>query len=224
MQPAKNDGRRKIDLETWERRAAFHFFKDFTEPFHGVCVRVDCTETFQYAKEHSLSVTFALFHRCLVAAQLVENFRTRIVDGTAWLYERIHGGSAVGRPNGTIGFAYYPFHENIEKFAGDASVEAERVRNREDIEQFSDVNYIRFSTLPWLDFTSLSHARNLSVEDSLPRITLGKITEANGRRTMPVSIHVHHALADGLHVAQFVDQLQRYLADPCILPANENYR
>jgi chloramphenicol O-acetyltransferase type A len=214
MQPTRTAGRRKIDLETWERKATFNLFKEFTEPFHGVCVRVDCTETFDFAKEHGLSVSFSLFHRCLVAAQTIENFCTRIVEGIVWRYDRIHGGSAVGRPNGTIGFGYYPFHEDIQEFVRDASIESERVRNRQDIERSSEVDYIRFSTLPWLDFTSLSHARDLSREDSLPRITLGKITESNGRRTMPISIHVHHALADGLHVAQFVDQLQKALAAP----------
>jgi len=45
-------------------------------------------------------------------------------------------------------------------------------------------------------------------------ITFGKITEAGDRCTMPVSIHVHHALTDGLHVAQFVEQFERYLAAP----------
>jgi chloramphenicol O-acetyltransferase type A len=31
---------------------------------------------------------------------------------------------------------------------------------------------------------------------------------------MPVSIHVHHALADGLHVAQFVELFQTLLDSP----------
>ena len=48
--------RDKIDLETWERRAVFQFFKSFTEPYHGVCLRVDCTETYRYAKQHRISV------------------------------------------------------------------------------------------------------------------------------------------------------------------------
>jgi chloramphenicol O-acetyltransferase type A len=54
----------------------------------------------------------------------------------------------------------------------------------------------------------------LSHADSAPRITFGKITEADGRCTMPVSIHAHHALADGLHVAQFVDRFQHFLDNP----------
>ena len=209
----------KIDMETWERRAVFDFFRAFTEPYHGVCLRVDCTATYRYAKEHRLSVFLSMLHRSLVAAQQVENFRTRIVDGSAWIFDEIDGGSAVGRPNGTIGFAYYPYRAGIAEFVQEASVEVERVRQRNDLERRPEVNLIRYSTLPWLDFTSLSHARDMSREDSAPRITFGKMTEADGRRTMPVSIHVHHALADGLHVAQFVEQFQKMLDAPDETPS-----
>lgn len=211
--------KQKIDLETWERRALFNFFRAFSEPYHGVCIRVDCTATYNYAKTHSLSVFLSLLHRSLVAAQQVENFRTRIVDGTVWRYENIDGGSAVGRPNGTIGFAHYPYRELIGEFVDEASVEVTRVRQRDDVERPAEANLIRYSTLPWFDFTSISHARDFSQEDSAPRITFGKITETDGRRTMPVSIHVHHALADGLHVAQFVDHFQRFLDSPDSRPA-----
>ncbi len=207
-------GRQKINLETWERRAAFHFFKDFTEPYHGVCLRVDCTATYRYAKQHHFSVFLSLLHRSLVAAQQVENFRTRIVDGTAWLYEQIHGGSAVGRANGTIGLGHYQFCARVDEFVREAAIELDRVRQRDDIEQYPEANLIRYSVLPWFDFTSISHARDFSRADSAPRITFGKITEADGRCTMPVSIHAHHALADGLHVAQFVEKFQHCLDAP----------
>src|ERR1700744_5443630 len=108
--------RRKIDMETWERRAAFHFFKDFAEPFHGVCLRMNCTATYRYARQHRLSVFLSLLHRSLIAAHQVENFRTRIVDGTVWLYEQIHAGSAVGRANGTIGLGHYQFRPRMDEF------------------------------------------------------------------------------------------------------------
>jgi chloramphenicol O-acetyltransferase type A len=206
--------RQKINLETWERRSAFDFFKDFTEPYHGVCLRVDCTATYRYAKQNHYSVFLSLLHRSLVAAHQVENFRTRIVDGTVWLYEQINGGSAVGRANGTIGLGHYQFRARIEEFVLEAAVELDRVRQRDDIERYPEANLIRYSVLPWFDFTSISHARDLSRADSAPRITFGKITEADGRRTMPVSIHAHHALADGLHVAQFVEKFQHCLDAP----------
>jgi chloramphenicol O-acetyltransferase type A len=214
MQEIVVGGRTQIDLETWERRAVFHFFRNFTEPHHGVCLRVDCTATYRYAKEHRISVFLSLLHRSLVAAHGVENFRTRIVGGIVWRYEQIHGGSAVGRPNGTIGLGHYQFRERISEFVPEAAIELDRVRQRNDIERYPEANLIRYSVLPWFDFTSISHARDFSREDSAPRITFGKITEADGRCTMPVSIHVHHALVDGLHVAQFVEKFQHALDAP----------
>ena len=206
--------KRRVDLETWERREIFNLFSTFAEPYHGVCLRLDCTETFRYAKQHRLSVFLSLMHRSLVAAHMVENFRTRVVDGEVWRYDRINGGSAVGRPNGTIGFGHYNFRDGIREFVAEASLVVEQVKQRDDLDRYSEPNLIRYSVLPWFDFTSISHARDLSANDYAPRITFGKITEKDGRSTMPVSIHVNHALIDGLHVAQFVEYLQRFLDEP----------
>src|SRR6201996_3388818 len=206
-----------IDLETWERKELFHLFNSFSEPFHGVCLRVDCTESFRFARQSRISIFLTLVHRALVAAHQVENFMTRIVDGAVWKYTTIHGGSAVGRPNGTIGFGHYIYQPELIAFVRKASLELERVKNRNDLERYTGQDLIRFSVLPWFDFTSISHARDLATPDSAPRITVGKITEVGGRCTMPVSSHVHHALADGLHVAQFVEQFDRYLTAPELL-------
>jgi chloramphenicol O-acetyltransferase type A len=212
LQPASDAT--QIDLDTWERRPLYDLFSAFNEPFHGVCLRVDCTESFRYAKDSRISVFLTLLHRALAAAQQVENFRTRIVDGAVWQFATIHGGSAVGRPNGTIGFAYYPYLPELVSFVQQSTFAMEAVRARTDLERHTNQDLIRFSVLPWLDFTSIDHARNFSTQDSAPKITFGKITETNGRHTMPVSIHAHHALADGLHVAQFVERFQQCLADP----------
>jgi chloramphenicol O-acetyltransferase type A len=214
MREIEIGNRQKINLDTWERRAAFQFFKNFTEPYHGVCLRVDCTVTYRHAKQHHLSVFLSLLHRSLVAAHQVENFRTRIVDGAVWRYEQINAGSAVGRANGTIGFGHYQFRQQIDDFVNEASIELDRVRQSDDMERYPEANLIRYSVLPWFDFTSISHARDFSHEDSAPHITFGKITDADGRCTMPVSIHAHHALADGFHVAQFVDKFQHFLDAP----------
>jgi chloramphenicol O-acetyltransferase type A len=204
----------RIDLDTWERRALFELFNAYSEPYHGVCLRVDCTETFDYAKDRRMSVFLSLLHRSLLAANKTENFKLRVVDGAVWAYETIHGGSAVGRPDGTIGFAHYAYKPQLMEFVREASIEMERVRGRSDLERYDGQNIIRYSVLPWFDFTSLSHARDFVGRDSAPKITFGKITEAGGRRTMPVSIHVHHGLADGSHVAEFVEHLEQCLAMP----------
>ena len=204
----------RIDLDKWERRDLFALFDSFTEPFHGVCLRIDCTETFRYAKNQRLSVFLSLLHRSLVAAHQVENFMIRSVDGEIWRYQTIHGGSAVGRPNGTIGFGHFIFHQELREFVREASLELEHVKTSDELTRYAGQDLIRYSVLPWFDFTSLSHARDLAKNDSAPRVTFGKITDANGRCTMPLSIHVHHGLVDGEHVAQFVALFEQALATP----------
>ncbi|WP_263372467.1 CatA-like O-acetyltransferase [Granulicella cerasi] len=204
----------EIDVERWERRALLEMFAKFDEPYHGVCVRVDCTETFRFAKESGLSIFLSLQHRSLKAANGLAAMKTRIVGDKVFAFETIHGGSAVGRANGTIGFGHYPYRAGIAEFAREGAKVFEAVKERDDLERFPYQNLIRYSVLPWLDFTSISHARDYSRADSAPRVTFGKITESGGRRTMPVSIHAHHALMDGSHVAEFVEAFQGYLARP----------
>ena len=90
----------------------------------------------------------------------------------------------------------------------------ENVKNTNNLlPAVSGENVIHFSAIPWLDFTSISHARSFSHPDSCPKISFGKMTENNGVKEMSVSIHVHHALMDGYHVGLFVEKFQALLND-----------
>ena len=73
---------------------------------------------------------------------------------------------------------------------------------------------IYFTTLPWISFTSFAHARNKGRGDSIPRIVFGKFTEEGERLMLPISVEVHHALMDGLHVGRFLNRLGGALAEP----------
>ena len=81
---------------------------------------------------------------------------------------------------------------------------------------------IHFTTLPWVSFTSFSHARNWGREDSIPKIAFGKFVTENQRTFLPFSVEVHHALMDGLHVGRYVSRLEEMLADARIYVESEN--
>jgi chloramphenicol O-acetyltransferase type A len=72
-------------------------------------------------------------------------------------------------------------------------------------------NVIHYSSIPWINFTGLSHARSFSYKDSIPKISFGKVTEHQGIKQMPVSVHVHHALMDGYHVGQYISLFEELL-------------
>ena len=65
------------------------------------------------------------------------------------------------------------------------------------------------STLPWLHYTQLIQPVACG-EESNPRFTWGKYQpDDQGRMMMPLSVLVHHALADGIHIAQFYEAFDK---------------
>lgn len=204
----------KIDIETWPRKEHFLLFKEFEEPYYGVNISIDCTAAYRDAKASCASFFLYYLHKSLAAAQQVDAFRLRIENDEVFLYDVINGGSTVDRPDGTFGFAFYDYAANFGDFMETGLKEMTRVRGRNDLERTSRQDLIRFSALPWIDFTSVSHARSFAFKDSAPKISFGKMTEKNGVRTIPMSIHVHHALVDGLHIGQFIDIFQKLMNEP----------
>ncbi|HAN77810.1 MAG TPA: chloramphenicol acetyltransferase, partial [Bacteroidales bacterium] len=47
--------------------------------------------------------------------------------------------------------------------------------------------------------------------DSIPKISFGKFFKENDKLWLPVAVHAHHGLMDGLHVAKFIEKFQYYL-------------
>jgi chloramphenicol O-acetyltransferase type A len=205
--------KRKVDMENWARKAHFEFFKAFEEPYYGVCVNIDCSAAYRFAKRNGHSVFLYCLYQSLSAAQRSEPFKLRIEQeqGDVFIYERVDAGSTIARSNGTFGYGHILYHESLADFLEGANREIARVRSANDLNRTTAINVIRYSALPWIDFTSISHARMFSLPDSSPRISFGKMTETGGRRSMPVSIHVHHALVDGLHVGQYIDCFQELM-------------
>lgn len=204
----------KLDLSTWPRKEHFEFFSAFEEPFFGVAAAVDCTKAYATAKQKGIPFFLYYLHKTLAAVNSIEAFRYRKKDGDVWVYDSVDVSSTVMRHDNTFGFSFMSYHADIETFVAEAKVEIERVRNTPGLitRTFDMDNIIHFSALPWVNFTSLSHARSYTFPDSCPKISIGKMMIAeDGTRTFQVSVHVHHGLMDGYHVGLFFDALQREL-------------
>lgn len=197
--------RKQITIDTWSRKDHFNFFKSFDEPFFGATVIVDCEKAFNYCKKHNESFFLYYLYLSLKAANQITPFKYRIVEDEVFEYEVVNASPTIDRPDDTFGFSYMDFKENFKEFKVAANKEIERVQNSKGlVPAVSGENVIHYSSIPWLNFTSLSHARSFAFKDSCPKISFGKMIDFK----MPVSIHVHHALMDGKSVGDFVDIFQ----------------
>ena len=204
--------KQKLDLNSWNRKEHFLFFKQMEEPFYGITTSIDCTKA--YAKAKELGVTFFSYylHKTLSAVNAIENFRYRIIKDEVYVFDVIDASATVMREDTTFGFSYMPFSEEIIGFAKTVQTEIERIQSTTGVftREYPE-NLIHFSALPWINFSSLSHARSFTWPDSCPKISYGKLIDENGTKSMPVSIHVHHGLVDGYHVGLFLDALQQLM-------------
>jgi len=214
-----NTRSRPLDLATWPRRQHFEFFRHFDNPFWNLCAPVDVTEVYEASRQpEGPSFFLTTVHRSLIAANEVEEFRYRFRGDGVAVYDVIDGGSTVLRDDDTFGFSYFDFDPDFERFAASAAEVLADVKRRPlDLDPKHDHDaLIHYSVIPWVAFTSFAHARRVSPEDSVPKIVFGKVHRAlrpDGGTgwQMPVSVEVHHALVDGLHVGRFFERFQALL-------------
>jgi len=202
----------EIDLTIWKRREHFEVFKNFDEPLFGITVKVECSAAYKKAKELGYSFSNYYLYLSLRAVNEIEEFRYRIEDDKVYCYDSVDAGPTIFREDETYGCGYMPYNEDIAGFMIQANTEVERVKAERGLKfQPSGENIIHYSTLPWADFTSVNHARILSVGRSIPKITFGKVMRDGDKMWMPVDIHANHALMDGFHVGKFIEHFQKLL-------------
>lgn len=204
--------KRVLEIDSWIRRDHYNFFNQFDEPFFGVCVDIDCTIAYEKCKNKDISFFLYYIYNSLLASNKIETFRYRIENKQVVVYDKIHASPTIIRDDGTFGFSLMEYNDDFEIFCTEAKIEIEKIHNSKGLlNGIIGNDIIHYSSLPWIQFNSISHARNFKFKDSCPKITFGKIFDHENRLKMPVSVHVHHALADGINVAQFLEEFQNLM-------------
>jgi chloramphenicol O-acetyltransferase type A len=162
-----------------------------------------------------VSVALTYHYFILRAANEIEPFRYRLRNGQVLVHDVINGGTTLMLPNETFTLVYFDYAKTFAEFIGPAQQAVEQTKKDGSFHpRHDDDARIHCTTLPWISFTSFSHARNWRREDSVPKISFGKFTGENDRTLMPFSVEVHHALVDGLHVGRYVARIEEMLAQP----------
>ncbi len=205
---------RRIDLDAWPRRDHYELFRRYEHPFFNVCADVDVSALARASRAPGgPRFSLAAFHASLGAANDVEEFRLRIRGDGVVAHDVVHGGTTVLLPDERFAFGYFDWEPDFATFAaraGEALAAVRAAGGALDPQDHRD-DLLHYSVLPWISFTSFSHARRHRAEDSVPKVVFGRYRGDAGAERMPVSVEVHHALVDGLHVGRFLDRMQSRL-------------
>jgi chloramphenicol O-acetyltransferase type A len=206
---------RFLDVEGWSRRDAFRFFMAYEQPFFNVCAEVELGPTLAWCRARGASSSLACWYVCLLAINAVEPMRYRLRGDQVWVHDQLSVATTVLNEDETFRFCYLPYADSFAAFCASAQAAMASEEAPMDGRPEEDA-LIHGSTLPWLRFTSVAHARRIGpAADSTPKVVFGRYTKRpDGGASVPVSIEVHHALMDGLHVARVFEALEQRFMEP----------
>ena len=153
---------------------------------------------------------------CIVARTIEwggSNLNSRYVVVPRGYAQRSYTPEGIDGMRFTARYGYVGLAVEQKEFVAEGQRRQKEVLERGTLTEDGDVRSFFFvSSVPWVHYSQLQHPAE-SPDDSNPRISWGKYVTVNGRTTLPVSLFVNHALADGLHISRFFLNLEKELAD-----------
>lgn len=200
-----------INLLEWPRKQHFDFYRQFEQPFFSIGFNLDAKTLFNTVKQANGQFFHAYMYLILKTINASEPFRLRIVENQVRDYQHINGSCAMLAKDNTFRYVDFDFHEDYQQFSqGIVKAKAKAISQPFLYDGFDESqthkNTVYMSVIPWISFTSFSHAWQGKDDSGVPRIVVGKMDD---NFQMPMSIDVHHALVDGFHIGAFKEQLQK---------------
>lgn len=199
-----------------KRSKHFEFFKNYKNPHFNICTDLDITKTYSYTRKNKTSIFTAVLYAVMKTCNYFEEFKYRIEGDKIKVHDTVHPGITVLTDDDLYSNCIFEYIEPYEKFL-DKYNTANLKAKKEIIvgeEQKGRDDLIFISSLPWINFTSVTNPMSGNPDDSIPRIIIGKHSRKNNKIILPFSIQVHHALMDGVHVAKFLYKLSDLLNEP----------
>lgn len=210
---------REINVETWERKKQYDWFKNFSNSCYALDVRMDVTKLVQFKNENNLSFFICMLYIIVKALNSFDEMKMRLVDGKPVIFDDINPAYTVMTDGGVFENVR---HKNYKDFNEFYSVANKVIENAKKQIKTTDENYnpencwneYYITCLPQLDFNHMAHPMPDDKSSlSIPRICWGKFIDDNGKYELTLNITVSHMFVDGYPLSQVFIKIQEMLDD-----------
>ena len=201
-----------IDFSCWPRREVFAYFSRMAPTGYSLTVDLDATilrRTLRRAEVKLFPTYLWLVTRNLNRQEV---FRLAEQNGQLGTFDSLTPLYAAFHPDDdTFSFMWTEFDPDLRRFC-QAYLEDQRqyghVHGILAKPGQPPVNAYTVSCVPWIPFRHFAVHSYREQPYYFPSVESGKLREAEGKMWLSLSITCHHAAADGIHVARFLDDLQ----------------
>lgn len=100
------------------------------------------------------------------------------------------------------------YSDDLFEFCSRVDKDRQRHKNERAVLDNQPQNFFDVSCLPWIKYSHF----DIHVFDEgkflAPVVTWGKFEEKDGKLIMPLTMNIHHAVADGFHLSRFFNEVQ----------------
>lgn len=207
-------GYQKIDPETWPRREHYRYYRERLKCGYSLTARLDVTEALGFARRRGRR-----FYGCMLYAaaktvnEMPEMKLMTAPDGTPGVWDAVHVNFTVFHEDDkTFSDLWTEYRPDFETFYREFCRVVETFGASHGVKgrPGQPPNFFCVSCVPWLDYAGFT-THSVGEPALFPIVTYGKYTEERGRYTLPATLTISHAAADGYHSSLFFQNFQENL-------------
>ncbi len=205
---------KKIDVENWNRKKIYNWFKGFSNSTWGITKKVDVTEIVEYSRETKTSFFINMLYIVVKTLNSFDCMKMRLVDEEPIIFDDVAPAYTVMTESGAFENVRHTYIDNYFNFYALAKENIELTKKKNSVAEgdYNPVNCYNeyyITCLPWMDFSTLSHPiPDDKGSQSIPRICWGKYCLEDNKFIIDFNLTISHIFCDGYDVFSFYLKLQ----------------
>ena len=203
----------KIDMNTWERREHFQYYRETLKCGYSLTASIDVTDFLKKIREKNLKFYPSFVYCVGNVINHTKEFKMGLdEEGNPGYWDVVHPNYTVfHKDDHTFSDMWSCYREDFNEFYQEMVRDMENYGNRKWIKarEGQPPDFFCISCVPWLSYTGYNTYCAGSEPSLIPVITFGKYEEENGRWKMPLTVTISHAAADGYHTAKLIQDIQK---------------
>ncbi|NMS89224.1 chloramphenicol acetyltransferase [Clostridioides difficile] len=203
----------KIDLNEWSRGKLFKFYIDNMRIVMSLTVDIDVTKLIEFTKSNNLKFYPSMIWVVSKIVNAHDEFKySWDSDGNLIKWEYISPSYVdFHKEDENFTKLVTSFSDDLFKFHKIFMIDKVECQNNRAIVENQPPNFFDVSCLPWVKYKHFDVHIFDEGKFLAPVITWGKYEMEHGNYIMPLTMNIHHSVADGFHLSRFFNEVQELI-------------
>lgn len=203
----------KVDIDEWSRGSLFQFYIEKMRIVMSLTVDINVAPLITYTKKNDLKFYPAMIWVVSKVINSHDEFKySWDTDGNLIRWDSISPSYTIfNRDDECFSKFVTEYTDDIFEFYQRTVDDQRKYQEERAIIGNQPQNFFDVSCLPWVKYKHF----DVHVFDEgkflAPVLTWGKYEVQNGNALMPLTMNIHHAVADGFHLSRFFNEVQELI-------------